>query len=131
MVRRVDRTHKIVYAKNILDNFAAKGREMINKTMAIAAALSLAGCNTINSLGIERPPEQYQGPALVEVQFLPTAEVNRQCVEVVGRHMLAGYWLGCAYIEGRIFMPDPCEYNGYYAQLLCHELGHAQGMPAE
>jgi hypothetical protein len=104
---------------------------MLWRITTIAAALSLTGCNTINSLGIDRPPEEYQGAALVEVQFLPTAEVNRECVEVIGRHMLAGYWLGCSYIGGRVFMPDPCEYHGFYAQLLCHELGHAQGMPAE
>jgi hypothetical protein len=26
-----------------------------------------------------------------------------------------------------IWMPDPCQFSGAYAELMCHELGHVRG----
>ena len=78
------------------------------------------------------PPEQYQVPINEEVKitFKDPIAVHQLC----GGELYKGYQIfACAKVGGPwIIMPDPCRYKDEsYARLMCHELGHTKGWPAD
>lgn len=85
----------------------------------LAVALLLAGCGP----QVERPPEEYQGDRNSMVTF--TSDVDAACRRIKpAAH--SGEIYGCAYFSA-IVVPNPCLHSGYYAELMCHEMAHANG----
>ena len=70
-------------------------------------------------------PRRYQSAARVMVQFEPQENVQSLCA-LIGNPNAAA----CANDQVMI-VPNPCAYRGYYAELMCHELGHVNGWGAE
>lgn len=78
------------------------------------------------------PPARYQGDATVSVSFASTRGVNDRCAQVVGQSPPGRHWGACHLSTGIIIFPNPCLYPDQpYAKLMCHELGHANGWPAD
>jgi hypothetical protein len=73
------------------------------------------------------PPVGYQGSVSAAVHFMDQAAVAAICEER-GLSLTAA----CAEIGGsQIWIENPCDWPGdSYAQLLCHEIGHINGWPA-
>jgi hypothetical protein len=88
-------------------------------------ALALALFATIPLM----PPTRFQGEATVSVHFIPKASVDHACRDPDAPWFVTVQ--GC-YEPGLITISNPCEWPGdKYAQLLCHEKGHALGWPAD
>lgn len=80
-----------------------------------------------------RPPARFQGSITMRMQFVAPSEVTTRCVAIGDDPPPCGYtWLACTMIERReSIFPNPCASPGDpYADLLCHELAHANGWPA-
>lgn len=90
----------------------------------IAAALitlGLMGCEP--GAVAQRPPSQFQADRHAMVTF--TADPDGKCRAIsgpVGPERI----LGCEYY-GALVVANPCSATGSYAEVLCHELGHANG----
>lgn len=73
----------------------------------------------------DMPPVEFRGNARVEIQFVDSANLSSSCGGGASLKM------GCRSTrDGVIYMPNPCELveqNQRYADVLCHELGHANG----
>lgn len=97
--------------------------------VVFGALIALAGCDEPETGGtILAPPERYQGNAIVVVRFDERLEIERICSERVGHYAMA-----CADVgRGSIYTENPCGVqDGWYAELLCHELAHRNGWPAD
>ena len=100
----------------------------------IVGALALAGCEDATEYGGSAvlPPAQYQVDASSFVRFGDRVDIQRECTGRVGNHSIA-----CATIGGgSIWIENPCDVyqadrSQHYAALLCHELGHVNGWPAD
>lgn len=70
------------------------------------------------------PPSRMQGDAFVAVRFGPLAKIPTRCD--AGPHTD-----GCEIQTGHripmLELPNPCDTAESYAQLVCHEIGHAHG----
>lgn len=78
------------------------------------------------------PPVEYQNylNEPVKITFYDPVTVHTKC----GGELHMGYQIfACARVGGPwIKMPDPCIHQfESYARLLCHELGHTKGWPAD
>lgn len=78
------------------------------------------------------PPVEYQNYLNedVKITFYDPTTVHLKC----GGELYKGYQIfACAKVGGPwIKMPDPCRHTDEsYARLLCHELGHSKGWPAD
>lgn len=88
--------------------------------LAVLAALTLSACEPAPA--VQRPPPEFHGDRDAMVTF--TADPDAACRPLsrpTDRRILA-----CAY-HGALIVPNPCTQTGAYADLLCHELGHANG----
>ena len=78
----------------------------------------------------ERPPVEFQGnpERVAHVIFADPDVVDAVCREAAGYEGEARI-LGCTQqTTGVVLMPNPCLYEGRYANLLCHEaVGHING----
>ena len=72
----------------------------------------------------QRAPIAYRGPVQITVQFASSENVENLCGMITGgrlRNVEA-----CAN-ENVMILPDPCDYPGRYAEIVCHEAAHARG----
>lgn len=72
----------------------------------------------------QRAPRAYRGPVQITVQFTSAQNVESLCGMITNgrlRNVEA-----CAN-ENVMILPDPCAYPGRYAEVVCHEIGHARG----
>jgi len=77
---------------------------------------------------IQPPPVRFQGDSTITVTFAKpelVQELCRQRDEPRDPRMI-----GCA-DKGSMHVPNPCGIDEHYAQIVCHELGHANGWPAD
>lgn len=90
-------------------------------------SLMLAACQPGRQAS--EPPARYQGAAFALAQFADTATVLRVCG---GSAHEAGVMVEACVRNSVIIAPNPCQWPGSdtYAQLLCHEMGHVNGWPA-
>ena len=78
----------------------------------------------IASAFAQRAPQAYRGPVQITVQFTSPENVEGLCGMMTNgrlRNVEA-----CAN-EQVMILPDPCGYPGRYAEVVCHEIGHANG----
>lgn len=87
------------------------------------AAVGLAALTACSS--VQLPPEAYRGSRPVLVDFMGDGEAFTYCTNAAGTPAIA-----CAN-RFRIWIENPCLYQGAYAALLCHELGHVNGWPGD
>lgn len=79
------------------------------------------------------PPKEYRGEAEATVFFLDAGAVHALCAPAVGAG--PGVRVYACAGDGKdgkavILLPDPCPYGEIgerYAQIACHEKGHALG----
>jgi hypothetical protein len=70
------------------------------------------------------PPSEYTKNRIVEVQFVNSPSMYPGCEPSPGFTTRGCYRFDLE----RMIMPNPCFYpKDYYARVLCHELGHANG----
>lgn len=77
------------------------------------------------------PPHQYRvDETVAAIMFTTPDKVDVGCGNKDPKHWQI---FACSQIEGsRVLMPHPCLYtDDNYARLLCHELGHISGWPAD
>lgn len=72
----------------------------------------------------QMPPRQYRGDARLTVQFTTARNVESLC-NMISEGRLRRIE-ACAN-EQVMILPDPCGYPGRYAEIVCHEIGHARG----
>jgi hypothetical protein len=79
---------------------------------------------------VKRPPVQFQHPGTYPVKTVATADIAKACagVSVVGER--PGPVLAC-YRPPFVILPNFCEWPGPIADIACHEIGHANGWPAD
>jgi hypothetical protein len=73
------------------------------------------------------PPVRFQHDTSATITFTDPPEIARQC------HAPVDETEGCADIgpvHRKIWITNPCRVREHYAQILCHELGHLNGWPA-
>lgn len=81
----------------------------------------LTGCQA--ALTHIRPPAQYIGkPIATQIIIDDQEAVTKMCMGLG----LNATTVACAN-PNIMIVPDPCEYTGVYAELMCHETGHANG----
>lgn len=97
-----------------------------NLTLLAAACVSLLlwaailkGCEALAQM----PPKQFRGDAQIMVWFTSPATVDHYCKTDRKPHRA----YGCAN-DNMIFMENPCLHEGAYAELLCHEIAHTNGL---
>ncbi len=96
-------------------------RQPVNEPVGFVAPASLG----VKEL-VQRPPKAHRANHIMVVKTIHYAKIEQFCALKTGRPKLA-----CADIGGTVWLPNPCDYKGYYAQLACHEFAHAQGWPAD
>jgi len=81
----------------------------------------LTGCQ--EALTHIRPPAQYVGkPASTTIIIDDQEAVTKMCIGLG----LDANTVACAN-PNIMIVPDPCEYTGVYAEMMCHETGHVLG----
>lgn len=88
--------------------------------LAALAVLTLSACEPASA--VQRPPPEFHSDRHAMVTF--TADPDTACRPLsrpTDRRILA-----CEF-HGALIVPNPCGQTGAYADLLCHELGHANG----
>ena len=100
-----------------------------------AALIALPGCVSIQALEpVISPPGVYQRDNRVMVEFVSPAMVGIRCAERGARFLgMPGVNAGACGDEHLITMANPCLTltAGWYAEVLCHELAHANGWPSD
>jgi hypothetical protein len=77
---------------------------------------------------VKPPPKRYQGDAMVAVVFHNPQDLARICAggSTVGEG--SGTVVACT-IGGVLHLPNPNAWGDPYAQVVAHELAHANGWP--
>lgn len=93
------------------------------------------GCTTIIAMEpVDGPPYEFRHDVAVQVEFLSAARVGRRCAERGVKFLgMPGYNSGGCADATLMTVPNPCDAqsSGWYARLLCHELGHVNGWPSD
>jgi len=76
-------------------------------------------------LTIQRPPSRYQGDVQSTVHFSDNAELLCAIIKAPGRA------IACGNPGGIMIVPNPCRWGDPYAELMCHEMAHVNGWPAD
>lgn len=76
----------------------------------------------------QRAPREFRGPISVQVQFESAIGVQAICSIITSGRLQNVEACGNAQ---RLILPDPCTYPGRYAEVVCHEIGHARGWSAD
>lgn len=102
---------------------------MISWLVAAAAAVALAPNSTPYS--DDWPPVAYQKDVTVQVEFASRQAMQVSCQRLFGQPPTGSAIEACN-TGSKIVMPNPCTFpkEDRYAQLLCHEIGHANGWPS-
>lgn len=75
------------------------------------------------------PPARYMVERTTKVVTVKADLISDLCAKHVGEPRPGRAWAGCA-VGGTVYVPNPCgSVDETFAQLLCHELGHANGWP--
>lgn len=76
---------------------------------------------------IDLPPSRYQDNVVTAIEF---GTVVMRCGHLAGPGQRV---LSCASTKPTKVMvvPHPCQSSGEYAKIVCHELGHVNGWPAD
>ena len=93
--------------------------------MLAALAVSVALAN------FDVPPKRFQGEVVVTLVTFAPDRIGSYCHEWgVDRADASGCYIAPL---NAIAMINPCKASapGYIGHLLCHEIGHAEGWPAE
>ena len=92
---------------------------------AIPIALALMGAGLP-----PLPAVEHRKSSVTKVWFVPLPLVQPMCIYYGAKPPPKGKTiLGCAVYKLRmIIMPNPCDFNEFYARLQCHENAHFQGM---
>lgn len=95
---------------------------------ALILPLVLTACAT--PAYVPQPPARYQGDRVATVSFLDPKVVDGHCREI-GATPAAGLEIKACHKAGTIVFPNPCAWpeSSDLRDLLCHELGHANGWP--
>lgn len=105
--------------------------KIIKSIMAMFTVMSLAGCMTIQPIDpIKNPPLQYRNDTIVPVEFVNPMEVGFRCAERGAKFLnMPGVNSKACASPDLVTVPNPCMTitGGWYAELLCHELAHANG----
>lgn len=75
------------------------------------------------------PQPEYRGNNKVVVTFVTDANTKAAC----GEAPKDWYIIACAGVnKHRMILPNPCQFkDDAYARVVCHELGHTNGWPAD
>ena len=87
--------------------------------------VALAACEPAGR--VSRPPPEFQGDRHSMVTF--TSDPDAAC-RGISTHAGDARILGCEFHSALVVL-NPCGVAGAYADLLCHELGHANGWSHE
>ena len=101
-----------------------KPRLALPLAVCISLCLWLALCSPL--LFAQMPPLRFQSVTEAKIAFMPQDQVNWLC----NTKRQANLIQACV-IDGTIIAPNPCQQRGAYAELLCHEMAHLNGYPAE
>ncbi|MGL5079707.1 MAG: hypothetical protein ACRDBG_28245 [Waterburya sp.] len=98
----------------------------ISKALAVTASAGFIGC-VVGACNQEpyavRPPAKYtQGRKSVILTIGSQLETTHSCQDR-GLHAKT---IACANTS-EMFLPNPCDYQGSYAEIVCHEYGHTLG----
>jgi hypothetical protein len=72
------------------------------------------------------PPAEFQKNNGAQVEFVSDFRLVEVC-----KNARAVACSGMVGDEHVIWVQNPCKVGGYYAAVLCHELGHVNGWPAD
>jgi hypothetical protein len=87
------------------------------------AGFNLSGCATMAQADyIERPPEAFQKPNTVTVEFVSPEAAPIRCLE--RGLLIPAYACGS---KSLVTLPNPCAFRGKFAELTCHELARSNG----
>lgn len=103
----------------------APGRQRVIRTAFAAIALASWGYGTPNFDG--PPPLPFQRDNSATIVFTDPPHIAAEC------KMDTDDIEGCSDIGPvfrKIWITNPCRVREHYAQILCHELGHVNGWPA-
>jgi hypothetical protein len=105
-----------------------------SKLMIVALTLlGLSACSTMHAIEpTQSPPAKFQFDSTVPVEFVAAHRVGFRCAERGAKFFgIPGVNTRACANENLITMPNPCHLmgGGWYADLLCHELAHANGWP--
>lgn len=95
-------------------------------TIASIPIWALIAWGILSLAHAQMPPKQFQHGADVRITFMDQDKVNWLC----NMKREAGTLQACV-IDGVIYAPNPCQAPGAYAELMCHEIGHANGWNAK
>ncbi|MDB5458165.1 MAG: hypothetical protein JWP92_3750 [Caulobacter sp.] len=90
--------------------------------LGAAAGLAQSGCDPADITA--RPPEQYRHAPSAIVIFAETDAIDALCRSM---GVSADKSIRACFVNGVIYMPQPCGWSDPYAQTFCHETGHAVG----
>lgn len=83
----------------------------------------LPGCAILAQADyIERPPEAYQKPNTVTVEFMAPEAASLRCLD--RGLLIPAYACGSKTL---VTLPNPCAFPGKYAEMACHELARSNG----
>jgi len=102
--------------------------------LAISFALAVATAAPVTQY-VSLPPSEFQGGAPIAVRLItgPRADIDPAC-KFLGGQVGPGMVIAACYKNGVIVAPDPCDpfFAGEkFADLMCHEIGHARGWSHE
>lgn len=83
---------------------------------------------TTLSLGVAPLPQpKYMGNKIVIVKFVDDANTKKNCGVASEGHIVACSGIG----QDWMILPNACQFkDDPYARVVCHELGHSNGWPA-
>lgn len=98
------------------------------RCLAAAVLAGVSGCATAPYA--QRPPPEYRGNRTVAVSFVDRP--SESCREMGSRLGPGQYARACEQAQ-RLVLPNPCTWpdQSDFVQLVCHELGHANGWPGD
>lgn len=99
--------------------------------LTVLALIACAGCANMAAIEpIKAPPKEMRFDTSVEVEFVHPAKVGVRCANRGASYFgLPSINAGACSDTVLMTVPNPCYVigGGWYASLLCHELGHANG----
>ena len=100
----------------------------------LLASISITGCMTFQPIEpIKKPPLEFRKDTVAAVEFVHPTKVGFRCAQRGAKFLaLPGINSAACSSTDLVTMPNPCMTftGGWYAELLCHELAHANGWSA-
>jgi hypothetical protein len=107
-------------------------RGLLNISGLALALCGLCAITPAHADFVKRPPARYRDnqPGVHIVQ-VPTGEIAALCGQIASRGEKTDRTVVGCEKDGVVFLPNACEWQDPYAQLVCHETAHAGGWPAD